>query len=91
MAIIDIVVDIRFMGLLLVQVGIFFVDGFMVFHDGCCMGFLSACLCASGGERGQGMASVLLRCQRPTGCHSGAALAGLEYVGCYLNHALEKI
>ena len=45
MAIIDIVFDIRLMGLLLVQVGIFFVDGFMVFHDGCCMGFLSACLC----------------------------------------------
>ena len=35
-AIIDIVVDIRLMGLLLVQVGTFF-EGFMVFHDGCCM------------------------------------------------------
>ena len=43
-----------------------------------------------GGECGQSMASVLLRSQFSTDCHSGAALTDIEYEWAYLNFAFRK-
>ncbi len=45
------------------------------------MGHYSCVSLCAGEEVGQAMASVLLRSQFSTDCHSGAALGGVEYEG----------